>query len=150
MSPSPFCWKALQQHDIATTMLHGRGAIRRVMSCAQFLSYRKLCFMAQTSVSISSRKILFCSLQESFKGVVFLLPSPDGCFTSALGRLQVINCGSSSHISETAALSLCQTALWILRLPPWLMVFLGRLFRLDGVPERVWVVLCFSFPFPTA
>lgn len=52
--PVPSVQKAPPQHDTATTMLRGRGAIRRVMSCAQFPPDKELCFMAESSVSISS------------------------------------------------------------------------------------------------
>lgn len=57
-SNSPFCWKAPPQHDATTTMLRGRSAIRRVMSCARFPPDRELCFMAESLVSISSEQTL--------------------------------------------------------------------------------------------
>lgn len=56
MSPIAFC--SLPQHDAATTMLRSRGAIKRVMSCAQFLPIGELFFMAESTVSISSKKTL--------------------------------------------------------------------------------------------
>lgn len=52
--PVPSAQRAPPQHDTATTMLHSRAAIRRLMSCAQFPPHKELCFMAESSVTISS------------------------------------------------------------------------------------------------
>lgn len=44
----------LPQRDAATAILRSRGAISRVMSCAQFPPDNKLCFMAVSTLSILS------------------------------------------------------------------------------------------------
>lgn len=46
----------LPQRDAATAILRSRGAISRVMSCAQFPPDNKLCFMAVSTLSILSER----------------------------------------------------------------------------------------------
>ncbi len=77
-SHSPFCWKAPPQHDATTTMLRGRSAIRRVMSCARFPPDRELCFMAESSVSISSEQTLLPLASLKSLSSAFL-PRPGCC-----------------------------------------------------------------------
>lgn len=70
LSRRPFCWKAPPQHDTATAMLLGGGAIRRLMSYAQFPSDRELCLMDESPVSISSEESpLPCCFPESPVGI---------------------------------------------------------------------------------
>lgn len=78
-SPGPFC--SPPQHEAATIMLRSRGAIRWVMSCARFLPHTELCFMTESTVSISSQR-LFCLLLSSRVSQVPFLPSP--------GKVQVL------------------------------------------------------------
>lgn len=164
--PVPSAEKGPPQHDAATTMLRGGSAIRRVMSCARFPPDGELCFMADSSVSISSEQTLplapFKSLSSAF---FFFCHVQAAAVTSSpgSGSLQATLLYSSASESVVATVALPATppvtssssvVLSDSCLDSWFTslteVFLGWLFRLDGLPGGVWVFPCFFlFPFPT-
>lgn len=148
--------KASPQRDTATAMLRGGGAIRRVMSCAQFPPDNKLCFMAESSLSISSdatssmNRALHSSLSFERPFFFFSLPRPSPCAAgsdfprscTAL-RSRFIkccgHCGSSSNIrhggqSRSATLSNSSSDSWVTSTSE---LFLGGWRRLDGLPGEL-------------
>lgn len=123
-------------------MLRGGGAIRRVMSCAQFPPDNKLCFMAESSLSISSdvTSSMNRALRSSLTVIFFFFL----CHVQAAVLLEVTSLEAAPHyapdllsVAVTAALpatsvteakadlQACPTAPQILGLPPRLSSFLA-------------------------
>lgn len=144
VSESPLL-KARPQHDAAITMLRGRGAIRWVMSCAQFLPDSELCFMAESSVSISSEhSSASFSPQEFLKGI-FRCPYlciAEWPLTAYIHRMMLRLRFAQQHLPWQPS------APRVGGLPPWASSFLAHWSALlNEVPEGAWAVPGFShFP----
>lgn len=141
----------LPQRDATAATLRGRGAISRLMSCAQFPPDNKLCFMAASALSIPSRGTFATNAAlppgrlEAPAPFLFSLATSRNSAALDVGlcikftlRPRFIKCcgrcGSSSNICH-AGLGLDPrsgpTAPQILGLPPRLRSFLARQQRLD-------------------
>ena len=158
--PVPSAEKGPPQHDAATTTLHGRSAIRRVMSCARFPPDGELCFTADSSVSISSEQTLPLAPFKSLLSALFFCHVQAAALTSSPGSgsllATLLHSSASESVASTVALpatppvtSSSSVVLSDSCLGSWFTslteVFLGWLFRLDGLPGGVWVFPCFIF-----